>query len=156
MRLFSKGSNDSNGMSASNGHEGLKQADSVQTALRFHENWDISKQEEYVYRFHHQQLPVLKPNQISLTGVKLVREEGDVVIIAFLRNSLEKAIRFKTVDIVLVDGSGRLLAKKAFDLSLIGEVPALSSLPWRFSFEEDDMVAASIPDEDWQIAFEWK
>jgi hypothetical protein len=29
-------------------------------------------------------------------------------------------------------------------------------MPWRFLFEEGDILAESIPDEGWKIAFEWK
>jgi SLAP domain-containing protein len=134
----------------------LDQDDTVHTALMFHKGWEISKQEEYVYKFHHQRLPALKPNQISLSGIKLTRVEDDVIIEAFLRNSIEKAVNFDIVDLLLVDGDGKFLAKKAFDLSELGELPALSSMPWRFLFEEEDMLAESIPDEGWKIAFEWK
>lgn len=134
----------------------LDQDDTVHTALMFHKGWEISKQEEYVYKFHHQRLSALKPNQISLSGIKLTRVEDDVIIEAFLRNSIEKAVNFDIVDLLLVDGDGKFLAKKAFDLSELGELPALSSMPWRFLFEEEDMLAESIPDEGWKIAFEWK
>ncbi|WHY56579.1 SLAP domain-containing protein [Peribacillus simplex] len=137
-------------------HELLNQDDTVHTALMFHEGWEISKQEEYVYKFHHQRLPALKPNQISISGIKLNRVEDDVIIVAFLRNSIEKAVRFDIVDLLLVDGDGKFLAKKTFDLSELGEIPALSSMPWRFLFEEGDMLAESVPDEGWKIAFEWK
>lgn len=86
--------------------------DAVHTALMFHKEWEISKQEEYVYRFHHQRLAALKPNQISISGVKLNRVEDDVIIVAFLRNSLEKAVQFDIVDLLIVDGNGKLLAKR--------------------------------------------
>ncbi|MEW5552329.1 SLAP domain-containing protein [Peribacillus frigoritolerans] len=132
------------------------QDDTVQTVLMFHKGWDISKQEEYVYKFHHQRLPALKPNQISISGIKLTRVEDDVIIVAFLRNSIDKAVRFDIVDLLLVDGDGKLLAKKTFDLTELGEIPALSSMPWRFLFEEGDILVESIPDEGWKIAFEWK
>ncbi|MCT4479574.1 SLAP domain-containing protein [Peribacillus frigoritolerans] len=132
------------------------QDDTVHTSLMFHKGWEVSKQEEYVYKFHHQRLPALKPNQISLSGIKLTRVEDDVIIEAFLRNSIEKAVSFDIVDLLLVDGDGKFLVKKAFDLSELGELPALSSIPWRFLFEEGDMLAESIPDEGWKIAFEWK
>ncbi|MES1040478.1 SLAP domain-containing protein [Peribacillus simplex] len=128
----------------------------VHTALMFHKGWKVSKQEEYVYKFRHQRLPALKPNQISLSGIKLTRVEDGVMIEAFLRSSIEKAVSFDIVDILIVDGKGKFLAKKAFDLSELGELPALSSMPWRFLFEEGDMLADSIPDEGWKIAFEWK
>lgn len=151
MSLFGKRDN-----AASDVHELLNQDDTIHTALMFHEGWEISKQEEYVYKFHHKRLPALKPNQISISGIKLTRVEDDVIIVAFLRNSIEKAVRFEIVDLLLVDGDGKFLAKKTFDLTELGEIPALSSMPWRFLFEEEDMLAESIPDEGWKIAFEWK
>ncbi|MFF2458028.1 SLAP domain-containing protein [Peribacillus simplex] len=151
MSLFGKRDN-----AASDVHELLNQDDTIHTALMFHKGWEISKQEEYVYKFHHKRLPALKPNQISISGIKLTRAEDDVIIVAFLRNSIEKAVRFDIVDLLLVDGDGKFLAKKTFDLTELGEVPALSSMPWRFLFEEEDMLAESIPDEGWKIAFEWK
>ncbi|MGE7875986.1 SLAP domain-containing protein [Peribacillus muralis] len=154
FRKRNKGFNGRSAIAASNEHD--VQDESVRTALMFHGDCDITKQEEYVYRFHHQKLPALKPNQISISGVKLTREEEDVIIVAFIRNSLENAIRFEIVDIMIVDQNGSVLAKKAFDLSSLGEIPALSSIAWRFSFEERDILAQSIPDEEWQVAFGWK
>jgi SLAP domain-containing protein len=151
MSLFGKRDN-----AASDVPKLADQDDTVQTVLMFHKGWDISKQEEYVYKFHHQRLPALKPNQISISGIKLTRVEDDVIIVAFLRNSIDKAVSFDIVDLLLVDGDGKLLAKKTFDLTELGEIPALSSMPWRFLFEEGDMLAESIPDEGWKIAFEWK
>ena len=151
MSLFGKRDN-----AASDVPKLADQDDTVQTVLMFHKGWDISKQEEYVYKFHHQRLPALKPNQISISGIKLTRVEDDVIIEAFLRNSIDKAVRFDIVDLLLVDGDGKFFAKKTFDLTELGELPALSSMPWRFLFEEGDMLAESIPDEGWKIAFEWK
>ncbi|MBT2615056.1 MULTISPECIES: SLAP domain-containing protein [unclassified Bacillus (in: firmicutes)] len=151
MSLFGKRDN-----AASDVNKLAGQDDTVRTVLIFHKGWDISKQEEYVYKFHHQRLSALKPNQISISGIKLTRVEDDVIIVAFLRNSIDKAIRFDIVDLLLVDGDGKLLAKKTFDLTELGEIPALSSMPWRFLFEEGYILAESIPDEGWKIAFEWK
>jgi SLAP domain-containing protein len=151
MSLFGKRDN-----AASDVNKLADQDDTVRTVLIFHKGWDISKQEEYIYKFHHQRLSALKPNQISISGIKLTRVEDDVIIVAFLRNSIDKAIRFDIVDLLLVDGDGKLLAKKTFDLTELGEIPALSSMPWRFLFEEGDILAESIPDEGWKIAFEWK
>jgi SLAP domain-containing protein len=151
MSLFGKRDN-----AASDVNKLAGQDDTVRTVLIFHKGWDISKQEEYVYKFHHQRLSALKPNQISISGIKLNRVEDDVIIVAFLRNSIDKAIRFDIVDLLLVDGDGKLLAKKTFDLTELGEIPALSSMPWRFLFEEGDILAESIPEEGWKIAFEWK
>ncbi|MDQ7861596.1 SLAP domain-containing protein [Peribacillus frigoritolerans] len=107
MSLFGKREN-----AASDVHKLADQDDTVHTVLMFHKGLDISKQEEYVYKFHHQRLPALKPNQISISGIKLTRVEDDVIIVAFLRNSINKAVRFDIVDLLLVDGDGKFLAKK--------------------------------------------
>ena len=130
--------------------------DAVYTTLVFHESQDFSTPETYVLRFHHQQLPSLKPNQISISGIRLTRFEEDVIIDAFIRNTLDRAVRFEMVDLLLIDENSKPLAKKTFDLSEMGEIPALSCVPWRFFFEEEDYVAESIPDEGWKIAFELK
>lgn len=129
--------------------------DAIYTTLVFHEESDFSKQERYVYQFHHQQLPSLKPNQISISGVKLSRFEEEVMIMAFIRNTLDKAVRFEVVDLLLLDENGKALAKKSFDLSEMGEIPAVSCMPWSFLFEEEDILA-EIPDNGWKIAFELK
>lgn len=132
------------------------ESNAVHTTLVFNDAQEISKPDIYVLRFHHQQLPLLKPNQISISGIRLTRFEEDVIIDAFIRNTLEKAVRFEMVDLILLDENNQPLAKKTFDLSEMGDIPALSCVPWRFFFEEEDYLAESIPDEGWKIAFELK
>ncbi|MDQ0269126.1 hypothetical protein [Cytobacillus purgationiresistens] len=36
-------------------------SDGVKTSLVFHEHFQINNQDKYVYQFHHQKLPELKP-----------------------------------------------------------------------------------------------
>ena len=117
---------------------------------------NFRRQKHMCSRFHHQQLPSLKPNQISISGIRLTRFEEDVIVDAFIRNTLDRAVRFEMVDLLLIDENSKPLAKKTFDLSEMGEIPALSCVPWRFLFEEEDYVVAEIPDEGWKIAFELK
>ncbi|KRF65140.1 accessory Sec system S-layer assembly protein [Bacillus sp. Soil768D1] len=128
----------------------------INTSLVFHEEADFSKQERYVLQFHHQQLSLLKPNQISISEVRLSRFEEDVIIMAFIRNTLDKTVSFELVDLLLLDEAGQVLAKKSFDLTEMGEIPALSCMPWSFMFEEEDILVESIPDKGWKIAFELK
>lgn len=129
----------------------------VYTKLLFHELNDYTNQEEYVLRFHHQQLPPLEPNQISIAGVRLERFDEDVLIHTFIRNTLPKGIRFEEVDLLLVEeGTGNVWARKTFDLSEMGELPPLSSYPWVFEFEQEDYLISEIPTNGWQIAFELK
>lgn len=133
-------------------------SDAVYTTLMFHEKEEYDKADTYVLRFHHQQLPSLKPNQISLSGIRLIRFEEDVIVEAFIRNTLSRPVRFEMLDLVLLSEDGQILAKGSFDLSDMGELPALSAMPWRFYFEEEELLTenTNIPDDGWKIAFELK
>lgn len=126
----------------------------VKTKLVFHPDWEMSNQEKYVYRFEHQKLPLLKPNQISISGLKLLEHEGDIVVIAFLRNTLQKAVRFDSINLVIVDKENQPIAKREFDMDSIEELEAMSCMPWRFLFTQEDRLSDTIPDQDWKIAFE--
>ncbi|RDU37568.1 accessory Sec system S-layer assembly protein [Neobacillus piezotolerans] len=128
----------------------------VETSLVFHPDWELTNSERYVYMFQHKQLPALKPNQISIKGIKLLNYNDGFVVVAFLRNSLDKPIRFEAIDLILLDGEGQAVAKRNFSLDTIGEIPARSSMPWRFLFEEGDKLGETIPEEGWSIAFEIK
>ncbi|CAH0345163.1 accessory Sec system S-layer assembly protein [Bacillus sp. CECT 9360] len=127
----------------------------VDTVLSFHPDWEIEPQERFVYLYHHQQLPKLKPNQVSISGINLIDYEEGFVAIAFLRNTLTKPIRFESVNLLLLDGEGNPFAKSQFDFDDIGELPPLSCRPWRFLFAKEDKLTETIPvNDDWNIAFE--
>lgn len=128
----------------------------VKTSLIFHPDWDLSNQEKYVYMYKHQELPLLKENQISIKGLKLLQFQDGFVVVAFLRNTLSRAIRFESVDLLLLDEDGTAIAKKQFELDGIGELPALSCMPWRFLFNNEDKLTETLPKEGWSIAFELK
>jgi accessory Sec system S-layer assembly protein len=128
----------------------------VKTSLVFHPDWELSNQEKYVYMYRHQQLPLLKENQLSIKGLKLLQYDDGFVVVAFLRNTLPKSIQFENITIILLDDNGNALAKKEFELDSIGEMPALSCMPWRFLFEKSDKLVDTIPDTGWNLAFEIK
>ena len=101
--------------------------------------------------------PLLKENQISLSGIEVKTEDGKVFVKAFVRNSLPKAIRFQEpVPLLLLGPDGEHLARQEFDLSVLGELPAESSLPMIFVFEEKNVRVKEIPQTDWKLAFELK
>lgn len=128
--------------------------DSVKTSLSFHPDWELNNQEKYVYMYKHQQLPLLKENQISISGIKKIDFEEGFLVIAFLRNTLAKAIRLEEVGILILDGNGKAVARKKFELDGLGELPAMSCRPWRFLFSNDDKLMDTTIDENWSIAFE--
>ncbi|MFT4414445.1 accessory Sec system S-layer assembly protein [Fredinandcohnia humi] len=131
--------------------------DDVKTNLVFHPDWNVSTSEKYVYQFHHQKLEPLKPNQISISGVKLDEFEDGFVITAFFRNTLAKAIRLEIVDLLVLDEEGNALARKTFEMDILGEIPSMGCIPWRLLFStEDKLVETAIANEKWTIAFELK
>jgi accessory Sec system S-layer assembly protein len=134
----------------------VEQSDEMKTTLSIHPDWELSNQEKYVYKFKHEQLPPLKPNQISITGIRLLEYNDGFVVVAFLRNTLAKAVRFEAVDLLLLDEAGQAIAKKQFELDGLGELPAMSARPWRFLFSNEDKLVEKMPEDGWKIAFELK
>ncbi|WP_316570479.1 accessory Sec system S-layer assembly protein [Neobacillus sp. YIM B06451] len=126
----------------------------VQTSLIFHPDWEITNSERYIYMYQHQQLPPLKPNQISIDGIKLLNYNNGFVIVAFLRNTLDKPISFQAINLILLDGERNPVARRKFELDTLGELPAHSCVPWRFLYEEEDKLGETLPEEGWSIAFE--
>jgi accessory Sec system S-layer assembly protein len=126
----------------------------VKTDLSLHPLMPVSVEQKYYYQFLNNELPPLKPNQISLSGIELKKEDGRYVVTAFVRNSLQKAIHFEKTTLLLIGPNGEILGRKMFDLSELGELPPRSSRPWRFVFNESDMVAREVPTTGWKLAFE--
>ena len=129
----------------------------VKTHLYLPPQLKIGQEEKYYYQFINNELPLLKENQISLSGIE-VKKEGDRVFVkAFIRNSLAKAIRFEEpVPLLLLGPDGEMLARQEFDLKTLGEIPAESSMPQVFVFEKESVKATEIPQTDWKLAFELK
>lgn len=127
----------------------------VTTVLSIHPEWEVEPQERFVYQYHHQQLSKLKPNQISISGIKLIDYEEGFVAVAFLRNTLTKSIKFEAVDLLLLDDQGNPFAKRQFELDELGELPPLTCRPWRFLFAKEDKLTETMPvNDNWKIAFE--
>lgn len=129
--------------------------DEVHTSLSLHPTWNLQKQDLYVYQFLNEECPPLKPNQLSLHGISIIQEEGFRVS-AFIRNSLDKAIKLEETTLVLLDSEGQVIGRKAFNLSEVGEIPAKSSRPWHFFFTKKDLFSEEVPADGWKIAFQLK
>ncbi|RLQ96814.1 accessory Sec system S-layer assembly protein [Falsibacillus albus] len=135
------------------GEQEDSQEEIVETGLSFHPSWRIEKEQEYVFRFLHNELSPLKRNQISLSGVDLSQENGQVQVTAFVRNSLQKTITMGVVELLLLQEDGTILGRKKIDFSELGELPAESSRPWIFPFEQQDLFTEDIPQSNWKLAF---
>ena len=127
--------------------------DGVSTTLEFHPFQQYSTPQTYVLKYHHEQLPVMKLNQISISGIRLTRTEEKIEIESFLRNTVDRPINFSVLDLVLLVENGRTLAHKTFNMEKVGTLSALSSMPWTFTFENEHILVDDIPNEGWKIAF---
>ncbi|MGR9048615.1 accessory Sec system S-layer assembly protein [Halobacillus faecis] len=136
--------------------EEVQDTEEVYTELSLHPDWHLPEEETYVYRFYNSDLPPLKPNQVSVTGFDIQKKDQNILVKAFLRNSLQRGIHFKPTAILLLDKQGQLMARKQFDLTDVGLLPGRSSRPWIFSFHQKDFINddTNIPVNGWKLAFE--
>lgn len=127
----------------------------VQTSLSYHPEWEVPKEQQYVFSFLSNELQPLKPNQISLSGIDIdVNEQsGEWHVKAFFRSSLPKSITMDKAELLILDQDSQVLAAKEFDLSVLGEIPANSDRPWVFTFNQQTIKKAEPPLDGWQIAF---
>ena len=129
----------------------------VKTHLYLPPQSQISQEEKYYYQFINNELPLLKENQISLSGIEVKKEGERVFVKAFIRNGLPKAIRLQEqVPLTLLGPDGETLARQEFNLTTLGELPAESSQPNVFVFEKESIHVSEIPQTDWKLAFELK
>jgi accessory Sec system S-layer assembly protein len=122
-----------------------------------HPSWNLIKTEErYVLQYKHGELPDISRNEVAIHGFELVenKEAHTINAKAFIRNSLEQAIVFGNIPLLLLNDTGELCAKKLFPLEGIGEIPALSDMPWEFTFEKEDITGIPLSQEGWKIAFQ--
>ncbi|ARD48999.1 accessory Sec system S-layer assembly protein [Sporosarcina sp. P33] len=137
-----------------NGQAGSGDED-IETELSLHEQWNLTQEQEYVFRFLANELEPLKPNQISLSGIDIDFEPANDswLVKSFFRSSLDQAITVGTIELLLLDAEGNTAASAEFDLNELGEIPARSARPWVFVFEKKDQLAEEIPAENWKLAF---
>jgi accessory Sec system S-layer assembly protein len=126
----------------------------VKTQLSFHPEAKVGAEEKYYFQFLNNELADLKENQISISGIDLKKDKNQVLVTAFVRSSLPKGIKLQEMNLLLIGPQGEKIGKKKFDLSLLGELPPLSSRPWEFTFNEKDLFVKEIPQMDWKLAFE--
>lgn len=127
----------------------------IETALSLHPQWNLSQEQEYVFRFLANELEPLKPNQISLSGIDIDLEPANDswLVKAFFRSSLDQAIKVGTIELLLLDEDGNTAASAEFDLNELDEIPSRSARPWVFVFDKKDQLAKEIPAENWKLAF---
>lgn len=131
-----------------------KSSKDIDTPLSLAEDWDISQEQLYVFQFLSNDLEPLKQNQLSISGIDLEQDEqGNTVVKAFVRQTLDEAIELGEVELLLLDEKGELIASQRFDLSELGTLPARTARPWVFVFNKENVEVDEVPEENWTIAF---
>lgn len=128
----------------------------VHTELSLHPMMPLTVEQKYYFQYLNNELPPLKKNQISLSGIELKKENDKYIVTAFVRTSLQKPVQFKETPLLLIGPNGEVFARKTFFLQELGELPPNSSRPWRFIFTTTDLLTDQIPEEGWKLAFELK
>ena len=126
----------------------------VDLTLSIHPEWVLTQEQQYVYQFLNNDCPPLKRNQLGISGIEWVKDNGGIRVSAFIRNSSDQPIDLEEQTLVMFDEQDQPLAKKAFNLSEIGQLEPGSSRPWQFYFDESDLISESIPKEGWRLTFE--
>lgn len=125
----------------------------VHPELSFHPSWNMTPEKQYVFRFLNNDLDPLKPNQISLAGVEIDEENDEILITAFVRNSLPKEILLHETELLLLNEEDQILARQFFNLEEVGSIPANSSRPWIFKYPKSSLKVTELPEENWRLAF---
>jgi len=125
----------------------------IHTKIFYHPSWNIGSEQRYVLNFLNNDLPPLKPYQLSLSGIELTKIPNAIIVSAFIRNSLPKAINLQELPLILLDENQEIIAQHVFDGNQLGEIPAESSMPWNFTFPKETIKKDTFSTENWTLAF---
>lgn len=93
---------------------------------------------------------------MSISGIKYLDRDGELVVEALIQNTVPKALNIQEVDLIVLDENNQPAAKKCFSFDQLGELPASSCTPWRFSFASIDRLSDAAASDQWKILFELK
>lgn len=127
----------------------------VVTKLSFHPNWEVPREQQYIFSFLANELEPLKPNQLSLSAINIEKDDksGAWNVKAFFRSSLSQAIELGEIELLILDKDDKKLASKQFDFKELGTIPPESARPWVFIFNIASIETNEIPEDGWKIAF---
>lgn len=131
----------------------------VATQLHMNIVWKVmlTKAEKYAINFIHSELPKIPKGQLAVNGFEIKMEPSGMRCTAFIRNSTDKNIRIEDINMVLINND-QVIARQTFDLRDLGEIPALHSTPWDFTFRPESFLVDlnGLQIGKWKLAFELK
>ncbi|KIL78488.1 accessory Sec system S-layer assembly protein [Bacillus badius] len=137
------------------GSDAAESSEEVETELSLHPSSNVPKEQMYVLRFLNNELPPLKANQLSLSGIEWEEQPQGLAVSAFVRNSVDKGIQLGDVSLLLINEKNEVKARHDFHLAELGEIPAKSSRPWTFIFPPASIdQQVELEKENWTLAFD--
>jgi len=127
----------------------------VVTKLSFHPDWDVPREQQYIFNFLANELDPLKQNQLSLSAINIEEDSksGAWNVKAFFRSSLSQPIELGEIELLLLDKEDTKIASKQFNFQELGAIPPESARPWVFTFDAHTIETNEIPEDGWKIAF---
>ena len=126
----------------------------IKTKLSYHPDWNVPKEQQYIFNFLANELQPLQPNQLSLSAINIEEDrEGNWNVKAFFRSSLAQAVELGDIELFVLDTEGNKIAGQYFDFKQLGTIPPESARPWVFTFKKESIDASEVPGEGWQLAF---
>ena len=126
----------------------------IKTKLSYHPDWDVPKEQQYIFNFLANELQPLQPNQFSLSAINIEEDgTGSWNVKAFFRSSLAQAVELGDIELFILDADGNKVAGQYFDFKQLGTIPPESARPWVFTFNKESIDASEVPGEGWQLAF---
>lgn len=98
----------------------------------------------------------VKKNDINIVGIYAFDDGERVEVNFYIRNGLERPIKFEETPLSIVNQKGELLAYQKFDLRAAGEIEKLSARPFNIYFKRENVFVDHIPTDDWKLIFEMR
>lgn len=107
--------------------------------LIFTEDMLLEKEDEYLFRYHANQLPALRSNQLSVEALQLDASTYPVSVISLFRNTLEHSFQIDGLPLLMLDERKQLIGRKVLSTEDIPEFIAMSSIPCWLDFHEEEI-----------------
>ncbi|RXT04525.1 SLAP domain-containing protein [Ammoniphilus sp. CFH 90114] len=136
-------------------NEEKKEVCSQTGKLSLHETWEKAMDDEqrYILSYTHVSLPEVQPGNVAIAGYQLEAHPNGLAVHGFIRNRLKRPVRFEKITLAIVGADDTIVAKQAFLLGDLGEIPPFSDRPWRFVFLEENVINYHASLERWRIIF---
>lgn len=107
--------------------------------LIFTEDMLLEKEDEYLFRYHANQLPALKMNQLSVEALQVDASTYPVSVVSLFRNTLEHSFQIDGLPLLMLNDRKQLIGRKLLSTEDIPEFIAMSSIPCWLDFHDEEI-----------------